>query len=160
MCYIPTLKNLSGLRELVFTPSSLLSREASLISTITSKNSRKILFTVFDPRNLRRQLWLPLDTTLSSLVDHLRVSGYQHVLDLELRSCLYVAKTVSEAGPDGFLPRFREKGRVIISEIEMGKILYCSDGSLESVLDLQDSKSETARMVPTSMVPQGFFVIT
>ena len=103
---------------------------------------------------------MPLDTTLSSLVDHLRVSGYQHVLDLELRSCLYFAKIVSEAGPDGFLPRFREKGRVIISEIEMGKILYCSDGSLESVLDLQDSKSETARMVPTSMVPQGFFVIT
>ena len=65
---------------------------------------------------------------LSGLVDRLRTSGYQHTLDLALRHDTSFAETVSNAGPDGFLPKFREKGRVTVVDTTNEKVLYCSDG--------------------------------
>ena len=130
-----TLKNPSELRELVFDMSLQRLEEVSLISTITSTSIRKIVFSPSLSRDLREQFWSSLDTELSSLVDRLRRSGYKHTLELEVRHQSDFAEKVPDAGPDAFLPKFREKGRVTISEVGSGRILYCSDGLLRSGLD-------------------------
>jgi hypothetical protein len=67
------------------------------------------------PPDLGDQFWSSLDAELNRLVDRLRASGHQHTLDLEFRSGRRFAEELL-AGLDGFLPKFKEKGRVIISE--------------------------------------------
>ena len=123
--FIPTLVNLPQLRELIFPSSLFLPREVSLISTITSTNLRKIVFDLL--RNPKDQLWLSLDTKLSILVDRLRKSGYEHILELEFRVCLEFAQEISNVGPDRFFRKFREKGRVNVLERASGRTLYFSD---------------------------------
>ena len=106
------------------------------------------------------QFWSSLDTELNRHVDRLRKSGRKHVLELEFQHNDF-AKTVSDAGPNGFLPKFREKGRVTVSETVSGRILYRSDALLGSVLDSEGSKgSETTQAAPTPVVPQGLYRIT
>ena len=119
--------------------SSLFQQEVSVISTITSTNIREIVFSPLLVRELEDQFWSSLDTGLSSLVDRLRASGHQHVLNVEFRRDLSFAEMVLGAGPDGFLPKFREKGRVIILEAEWEDTI-CSDGSTGSDLDSEDSE--------------------
>ena len=81
------------------------------------------------------QFWSSLDTELIRLVDRLRVaSGSQHPLELEFQRNHFFFEIVTE-DLDRFLPKFREKGRVIISDAS-GRIFYCSDGTLGSGLDL------------------------
>ena len=131
-----TLENLPELRKLVFTLSFLYSDEVSLISTITSTNIQKILFAMCSPRNLEGRIWLTLDAGLSSLVDRLRESGYRHTLELEFQITLDLAGRLSDACPDTFLPKFSEKGRVIVSETTTERVLYCSDGSSLQVVSI------------------------
>jgi hypothetical protein len=128
----------------VFTVSFLLPEELLLVSTITSTNIQKIVFDPFRTRDFGDQFWSSLDTELNGLVDRLRASGYQHVLEMEFPRDLGFAKKNLGAGLDEFLPKFREKGRVIISQPGSGRILYCSDGLLGTVLGSEGSKgSET-----------------
>ena len=135
--------NLSKLRELVFTVTSILQQEISLISTITSMDIRKILFTVYHPRDLD-EYWPSLETELSSLVDRLRGLGYQHVLNLEFRLDSMFTQRIAEAGFNVFFPKFSEKGRVTILDYEGRRILYCSDGSVGSGLNSEEFEgSET-----------------
>ena len=75
----------------------------------------------------RRPALAALDTKPSILVDRLRESGYEHILELELRDRLEFAQEISNAGPDRFFPKFREKGRVNVLERAGGRTLYCSD---------------------------------
>ena len=124
---IPTLGNLSELRELTCSSSFLVSEEVSLISTITTTNIRKIVFDLLLPGHLEDRFWSSLDTELSILVDRLRESGYEHVLELEFRDRPGFAQEASNAGPDWFFPKFREKGRVNVMERASGRTLYCSD---------------------------------
>ena len=137
--------------------SCLLPQEVSVLSTITSTNIRKIVFHPFLKADLRDQFWSSLDTELSGLVDRLRASGYQHILDLEFQRDLGFAEMVLGAGLDRFLPKFREKGRVTISQSGSGRIFYCSDGPIGSGLDSEDFKGPgTTQAAPTPVVRQGF----
>lgn len=102
---------------------------------------------MFNPRllrDLRDQFWSSLDRELSTLVDRLRALGYQHILELEVQYHPLLAEKISDAGLDGFLPKFSGKGRVTVMETISKRVLYCSDGLLGSGLDSGDSKgSET-----------------
>ena len=102
------------------------------------------------------QFYTSLDIELTLLVNRLRALGYQRILELEFRYGLDFAKMVSAMGPDGFLPKFRENGRMTVSETRSKRVLYCSDGLLGSGLDSGGSNgSETDWAAPTPMVPQG-----
>ena len=91
------------------------------------------MFDACDAPNLGDQFWPSLDTELNRLVDRSRASGYQHTLEVEFQHNRYFVEKVT-ADLDRFLPRFREKGRVVISEIlprrvqSLRRVLYCSDG--------------------------------
>ena len=65
---------------------------------------------------------------------------------MEFRGDLGFAKEASDMGPDGFLPRFSEKGRVTISKAVGGEVLYCSDRLLGNGLVSEGFRvSETAQ---------------
>ena len=90
-----------------------------LLSSITSTELRKVVFRcVGNWRGLvqRMERWSSIiDKQLCGLVDRLRVMGYCHTLEVEVR--------LMEIGGDPvkddltkFLPEFREKGVVIITD--------------------------------------------
>ena len=62
--------------------------------------------------------WALIDIHICELVDRLRATGYRHVLEVELR--------LTETGDPGeydfteFLPKFREKGVVIVVDAVHG----------------------------------------
>ena len=85
------------------------------------------MFDLLLPGNPKDQLWLSLDTKLSILVDRLRESGYEHILELELRDRVEFVQEISNVGPDRLFQKFREKGRVNVLERASGRTLYCSD---------------------------------
>ena len=118
----------------------MIPQQVSLIPTITSTDIQKIVFSPFSVRDGEGQFWSSLDTGLSSLVDRLRASGHHHVLDVDFRRDVNFAKRVLGAGPDGFLPKFRERGRVTILETPSERVLYCSDASIGSSLGFGDVK--------------------
>ena len=62
------------------------------------------------PRPKLDRWWKALDDEVCELVEKLRVLGYEHTLELEFHS---------DPGADrrGFLPKFREKGRVIVAPV-------------------------------------------
>ena len=114
------------------------------------------MFKPFSKQDLGERFHSTLDAELNGLVDRLRASGYKRTLELEFRHSHYFAETVSDAGPDGFLPKFREKGRVTVLETTGERILYCSDELFGRSLDLEDSKGlETTQSAPL----QGFSTI-
>ena len=101
----------------------------NLIASIVSTNIRKIAFVLNDcdvgvgweyPR------WSPLDAALSSMVDRLRASGYEHTLELEFQLEPEFADIDPRDDPDIFFPCFRKKGQVTILEKTSGRIIYCS----------------------------------
>jgi hypothetical protein len=151
---IHTLENLSELRELEFNEASTGPEIISLVSTIASTNIQKIAFNSYLTGGLsEEQLWSSFDTALSTLVDRLRTSGYQRVLELELRSDRDFAKEASSVDPDEFLPKFREKGRFTIFHALGNEILYYSDRFIGSGLDSEGSKgSKTTRGPSTPVV--------
>ena len=61
----------------------------------------------------KSQQWSSLDVALSDLVDRLRASGYERILELEFR--LWFTMDF-DLNPDELLPRFREKGGVTVEE--------------------------------------------
>jgi hypothetical protein len=56
---------------------------------------------------------------ICGLADRLRVSGCKHTLEVEFRA--QFADLDEEVDYDGFLPKFKEKGRVRIVETSSGK---------------------------------------
>jgi len=104
--------------------------EQTLISSITSKNLRKLTFTSWNSCLewdflSRDRCWVSLDDIICGLVDRLRMSGYKHTLEVELRA--QFVDPDGEGDYDGFLQKFKEKGRGKIVEISrvapMGKNL-------------------------------------
>ena len=123
-----TLESCSGLRELMFTanPTGPRSTELRLIGSITSTNMQKIVFAVWDGR-WNPTYWLPLDRALSNLVDRLRVSGYEHTLELEFRLKPGFPAVYPAVGLDVWFPRFEEKGWVTVLDPESGRTFYRSE---------------------------------
>jgi hypothetical protein len=88
----------------------------ALISSITSTNLRKIVFTPTHER-LRggflseNPCWPHFDDIVCELVDKLCLLGYKSTLEVEL----WTRKPIEFSGGQDmreFLPKFREKGRV------------------------------------------------
>ena len=99
--------------ELEVTPRSPPNR--TLLSSITSLELRKIIFSVgclgIWGVHAGLEEWASADKLLCELVDRLRVAGYRHTLEVEVR--------LTRAGDDPgkyestkFLTKFREKGAV------------------------------------------------
>lgn len=96
-------------------------RELALISSITSTNFRKVIFSPdVSGFLLDERYWLPFDDTICGLVDRLRASGNKHTLEVELRV------RIEEFGGEGyqawFFPKFKEKGRVRIVAVPSGRV--------------------------------------
>ena len=70
--------------------------------------------------------WALVDKQLCGLVDRLRVAGYRHTLEVELR--LFHAMDDPGTYPFAiFLPKFREKGVVTITDTVHGaRLLHSS----------------------------------
>ena len=67
----------------------------------------------------------PVDEQLCELVDRLRAMGYRRTLEVELR----IREIGSDPGSYGFatlLPRFREKGVVMVVDAAHGDRLHSS----------------------------------
>ena len=64
--------------------------------------------------------WASLDDTLCGLVDRLRMSGYEHTLEVEFPIDVEDMDNY-EAYQEKLLPKFKEKGRVRIAYILSGK---------------------------------------
>ena len=94
----------------------------------------------FSKQDLGERSQSSLYTELNGLVDRLRASGYKRTLKLEFRHTPSFAEMVSGAGPDGFFPKFREKGWVIVSESISVRLLYCFNWSLGNDLNSEDLK--------------------
>ena len=131
MCIPITLQRCPELRELVLPaphPHSMhdavMSSVTSTISSITSTNIRKIvlsshflvpaLHTFVD-----QHCWRRFDECVSALADKLCKSETLEV-ELRLHHLLALDPLVD---PKGFLPRFREKGRVRIVYHSRGRVL-------------------------------------
>lgn len=94
-------------------------RERAVISSITSTSIRAIVFTPYLAHAAFRKILEnpepfipPLDNILSTLVDRLRASGYKHTLVLEFRLIDLIPGYTLDLKKS--LPKFREKGRVIL----------------------------------------------
>ena len=104
--------------------------DVALIPSITSTNFRKVVFrSNFRRRSwdslLRDPCWQHVDDLLYDLVNRPRLLGYQHTLEVEVR----VVESMSlKQGLDdeGFLPRFRKKGRVKMLEGRSGRCFLLS----------------------------------
>ena len=91
--------------------------ERAIISSIISTNIRTIALVSITPRTpLGNRWWQPLDDVMCELVDKLCVLGYEHTLELEFH---FDPSTDHE----GFLPKFREKGRVKILDAPSGEVV-------------------------------------
>jgi len=116
------------LRELELTVALPSAAHKVLLSSITSIEFRKVTFSVCYMSDWGQYLeeWALIDRQLCELVDRLRATGYRHVLEVELR--------LTETGDPGendfteFLPKFREKGVVIVVDAVHGdRILHSSN---------------------------------
>ena len=121
------LSNCSELHQLVVYTDAPAELQCHVISSIVSRNIRKIVFTGFHPdamlyTPLDSTSMLPLERAMCGLVDKLRALGYEHTLELEFgfHSRLFPHILASSRGS---FPKFREKGRVIVSDNGSGKTI-------------------------------------
>ena len=108
-------------------------QDVASISSITSTNLRKIVLNFLPTAPWQNITWDPLvgvqwshfDDMLCALTDRLRLSGHQHILEVEFR----MEPMDLETGVDSpeFLPRFREKGRVRVSQVYRGASVSRAD---------------------------------
>jgi len=121
-----TLVHCPALRRLEFLIAYPAKTQRAVISSVTSANFRTVLF-LPDPKSdgldvlgshgVRRCL----DNLMCGLVDKLRTLGHKHTLELEFR--FESAKLDPDLDFRRFLPMFREKGRVRISNKLSGEVL-------------------------------------
>lgn len=101
-----------------------------VFSSITSTEIRKIIFplrylSLWSTPAERTEARTLIDGQLCGLVDRLRAMGYRHTLEAELR----LTANGDDPGKDGFtsfLPRFKEKGIVTITDAVNGNLLHSS----------------------------------
>ena len=125
-----TLHNFRQLRELELMVKWPSLAHNVILSSITSTELRKIVFTLWNVEDRRHLIpemraWVSTDEQLCGLVDRLHATGYRHTLEVELR----LAGIGSGAEKDyyaEFLPEFREKGAVIITDDSAPHCLPCS----------------------------------
>ena len=105
-----------------------------LLYSITSTELRKISFQTryMDDRSIfsrKVEAWASIDKQLCGLVERLRLMGYHHTLEAELR--LETAEDYpGEHTFTRFLPGFREKGTVTIKDAaHRDRVLYSSTHS-------------------------------
>ncbi|KAF9645185.1 hypothetical protein BDM02DRAFT_3131246 [Thelephora ganbajun] len=85
----PSLSRCPELRQLEIATAYPQEQKWTLISSITSTNLRKLVFSrlISRPRQsiLEDPCWIPLDDIACGLVDRLQASGYKRILELEFR---------------------------------------------------------------------------
>jgi len=119
-----TLERCPRLCSLEF-PSSYTTREQRLvISSITSINLRTVVFPLDADHDVSyilagSDVRYYVDNAMRRLVDKLSTLGYKHTLELEFR-CESVGLHLDFKD---FLPKFRERGRVRISNTSSGEVL-------------------------------------
>ena len=96
------------------------------ISSITSTNLSKILFSSHSQATtlnafLSLSHWTEFDDCISALADKLRKLGNQRTLEVEFRFVLVASDQSKDL--KGFLPKFRERGRVRIVDLSDGWVL-------------------------------------
>ena len=94
-----------------------------ILTSITSLKLQKVIFAtkVF---HWETRPWI--DRQLCELVDRLRVTGYRHSLEVELRRTA-VGDDQGEWDPTKLLPEFRERGVVTVVDAANGdRLLYSS----------------------------------
>ena len=90
----------------------------AIISSITSINLSKIVFALPHlTMRLGHPNWMDFDGWISALADKLRKLGNKQTLEVEFR----FVPVVSDL--KGFLPKFRERGRVRIVDLSNGQVL-------------------------------------
>ena len=120
-----TIEKFQQLRELELVVAWPSSAHEVLLSSITSTEFRKVIFPMGwtkDRRSFAQRMeeWnLVIDKQFCGLVDRLRVTGYGHTLVVELRLMEF---GVDPGGYDftEFLPKFREKGVVVVIDTVHG----------------------------------------
>ena len=113
-----SLLHCSELSELEFSPLCPNQMHMATISSVTSKNLRKIKFSlrVFAATLnafLGQPSWEQFDSCICSLADKLRKLGNKQTLEVEI---LVHLNSCPSVGYKEFLPKFREKGRVRVVE--------------------------------------------
>ncbi|KAF9645698.1 hypothetical protein BDM02DRAFT_3119791 [Thelephora ganbajun] len=119
-----TLLGCRELRELEICLSSAENAETDLISSISSPNIQKIIFTqshAFDERFVGDPSWPRLENSLCRLVDQLE---RKHRLEVEFHVYNMEGGNVDF---ETYLPKFREKGRVMVLDRTTKMVVYCSD---------------------------------
>lgn len=121
-----TLSHCPELRELEFSVLQPTTRHRTTVSSITSANIRKIIFShpliAVTLQALTNDTdWTSFDDCVSVLADKLRGSGNKQTLEVELRTGCMVLDPLVDYG--GFLPKFREKGRVRVVDRSSGQVL-------------------------------------
>jgi hypothetical protein len=119
-----TLSNCRKLRELKIGISPPQTAGLDIVSSITSADIEKITFTLPDALNgflSHPTDWKQLDNCLYRLADRL---GCGSALEVEIR----VGNLSHEAGCEGYLPRYQEKGQARFVNGDNGMTIYCSNG--------------------------------
>ena len=116
--------------------------EVSLIASITSTNLQKIVFSArygFESEGnpVFERYYQAIDDCLCQLVGRLRESGYKH--RLEMAFCIWDVPHGEGTGFEGFLPKFREQGRVKFLWTLSDTVVYCSDSECHSCADLNEA---------------------
>ena len=101
-----------------------------LLSSITSTELRKIILLASYMDGLggyppEVEMWSSIDEQLFTLVDRLRTTGYRHTLEAELR-LMDIGGGPGEHDFAKILPRFREKGVVIVIDVDNGDCVHHS----------------------------------
>jgi len=101
-----------------------------LLSSITSTELRKIVFPVscthgWNLFSRGMEVWTVTDKLLCGLVDRLGMTGYHHTLEVELQFT-ETEIDFSEHDFTKFLPEFREKGVVTITDAVHGDLVLHS----------------------------------
>lgn len=103
--------------------------EVSLIASITSTKLQRIIFPVrygFESKNdpIFMRYYDTIDNGLCRLVERLRESGYKNRLDMAFR--VWEVPDDERMGLEELLPKFRERGRVVLLWKRSEKVVYRS----------------------------------
>ena len=131
-----TLSHFPELRELEFSVLQPTTRHRDTVSSITSVNIRKIIFShpliAATLQALTNNTdWKSFDDCVSALADKLRGLGNKQTLEVELRTGSIVLDPLVDYS--GFLSKFREKGRVSVVDRSSGQILGLDVGLVFSL---------------------------
>ena len=97
----------------------------AFLSSITSTELRKVVIRFAQGMEKWSSI---IDKPLCGLVDRLRAAGYRRTLEVELRLAgMRGAFGVGDSAT--LLPKFREKGVVVIVDADDGRVLHSSSNS-------------------------------